>query len=440
MIELENVEVSTGCRIVVVGVGGAGNNAVNRMVAENVQGVELVGMNTDVQALRNSKAPKKVQIGEKLTKGLGAGSKPEIGEKAAQESEEEITAALEGADMVFVTCGMGGGTGTGAAPVVAKIAKELGILTVGVVTKPFSFEGDVRMRNALGGIEKLKSNVDTIVVIPNDRIRNVIDKDAKMPQALEKSDEVLQKSVSGITDIINDDAIVNLDFADVQTAMRGKGVAHMGRGMCTGQTKVMDATKAAVENPFLETSIAGATDVIAYFSGDVSLFEIEEANNYIKSLTGDGVHLIFGYNDATDSEDTCTVTIIATGIEEGNVPKSREQVEAELRQKQQAGAAAAQQMQNPQFIHQPQGMPNVQVGYNYQQPVQQPGQASYYQQQRFVQPQQPQTAAPVRPQTRPVQPGAGSFGTQQAAGVRQPEVKPTIEAKSLTVPDFLQKK
>ena len=226
-------EAESAAKIIVVGVGGAGNNAVNRMVEDTIAGVEFIGVNTDKQALTLCKAPTTIQIGEKVTKGLGAGAKPEIGQQAAEESAEDIRQALQGADMVFVTCGMGGGTGTGAAPVVAGIAKEMGILTVGVVTKPFRFEARVRMNNALSGIERLKENVDTLIVIPNDKLLEIVDRRTTMPEALKKADEVLQQAVQGITDLINLPALINLDFADVQTVMSNKGIAHIGIG--TGQ-------------------------------------------------------------------------------------------------------------------------------------------------------------------------------------------------------------
>ena len=230
MLEIKSNDAESSARIIVIGVGGAGNNAVNRMIDEKIDGVEFIGVNTDRQALQLCKAPRLLQIGEKLTKGLGAGAKPEVGQKAAEESTDEITNALTGADMVFVTCGMGGGTGTGAAPVIAGIAKEMGILTVGVVTKPFRFEARTRMTNALSGIERLKNSVDTLIVIPNDKILEIVDRRTTMPEALKKADEVLQQGVQGITDLINVPAVINLDFADVQTVMKDKGIAHIGIG------------------------------------------------------------------------------------------------------------------------------------------------------------------------------------------------------------------
>ena len=271
MLEIKSNETDLAARIIVVGVGGAGNNAVNRMVDEQIKGVEYIGVNTDKQALQLCKAPKQLQIGEKLTKGLGAGAKPEIGEKAAEESIEEITSALKGSDMVFVTCGMGGGTGTGAAPVIAAAAIEMGILTVGVVTKPFRFEARTRMNNALAGIENLKKAVDTLIVIPNDKLLEVVDRRTTMPEALKKADEVLQQAVQGITDLINLPALINLDFADVQTVLTDKGIAHIGIGEARGDDKAMEAVQQAVSSPLLETTIKGATHVIINISGDISL-------------------------------------------------------------------------------------------------------------------------------------------------------------------------
>lgn len=316
MLEIKSNDAEFAARIIVVGVGGAGNNAVNRMVDEQIEGVEFIGINTDKQALQLCKAPTLLQIGEKLTKGLGAGAKPEIGEKAAEESSEEISAALKGADMVFVTCGMGGGTGTGAAPVVAKIAKDMGILTVGVVTKPFRFEARARMTNALAGIEKIKGNVDTLIVIPNDKLLEIVDRRTTMPDALKKADEVLQQAVQGITDLINNPSVINLDFADVQTVMKDKGIAHIGIGTGKGDDKANEAVKMAVESPLLETTISGATHVIINVSGDISLADANDAASYVQELTGDDVNIIFGAMYDENMTDTCNITIIATGIEQ----------------------------------------------------------------------------------------------------------------------------
>lgn len=318
MLEIKTNDAESAAKIIVVGVGGAGNNAVNRMVDENIDGVEFIGVNTDKQALQLCKAPKLLQIGEKLTKGLGAGAKPEVGQKAAEESTEEIEAALKGADMVFVTCGMGGGTGTGAAPVVAKIAKDMGILTVGVVTKPFRFEAKARMTNALSGIENIKGNVDTLIVIPNDKLLEIVDKRTTMPEALKKADEVLQQAVQGITDLINVPAVINLDFADVQTVMKDKGVAHIGIGFGKGDDKALEAVKMAVESPLLETTITGASHVIINVSGDITLNDASEASDYVRELTGDDVNVIFGAMYDESQPDTCRITVIATGLEVPN--------------------------------------------------------------------------------------------------------------------------
>ncbi len=317
MLEIMTNEADSSAKIIVVGVGGAGNNAVNRMIDEHIGGVEFIGVNTDKQALQLCKAPQLIQIGEKLTKGLGAGAQPEIGEKAAEESAEEIAAQLKGADMVFVTCGMGGGTGTGAAPVVAKIAKEQGILTVGVVTKPFKFEAKARMVNATSGIERLKENVDTLIVIPNDKLLEIVDRRTTMPEALKKADEVLQQAVQGITDLINLPALINLDFADVQTVMKDKGMAHIGIGTAKGDEKATEAVRLAVESPLLDTTINGASHVIINISGDISLMDANAASTYVKDLAGDSVNIIFGAKYDETMTDEATITVIATGLEDG---------------------------------------------------------------------------------------------------------------------------
>ncbi|HJA70779.1 MAG TPA: cell division protein FtsZ [Candidatus Lachnoclostridium stercoravium] len=314
MLEIKINEAENAARIIVIGVGGAGNNAVNRMIDENIAGVEFIGINTDKQALQFCKAPTAMQIGEKLTKGLGAGAKPEIGEKAAEESSEELAQAMKGADMVFVTCGMGGGTGTGAAPVVAKIAKDMGILTVGVVTKPFRFEAKTRMANALQGIENLKESVDTLIVIPNDKLLEIVDRRTTMPEALKKADEVLQQAVQGITDLINVPGLINLDFADVQTVMTDKGIAHIGIGHAKGDEKAKEAVEQAVSSPLLETTIEGASHVIINISGDISLIEANEAASYVQELAGDDANIIFGAMYDENAQDEATITVIATGL------------------------------------------------------------------------------------------------------------------------------
>ena len=314
MLEIISNDAGTAAKIIVIGVGGAGNNAINRMVDENISGVELIGVNTDKQALQLCRAPKLIQIGEKITKGLGAGAKPEIGEKAAEESSEELQNAIRGCDMIFITCGMGGGTGTGAAPVIARIAREMGILTVGVVTKPFRFEAKQRMVNAVSGIEKIKEHVDTLTVIPNEKLLEIIDKRTSIQDAFKKADEVLQQAVTGITDLINTPALVNLDFADVQTVMKGMGVAHIGIGTGKGDNKAIDAVKMAVESPLLETNISGARNVIINVSGDISLQDVSDPVDYVRELTGDDVNIIFGAMYSKEEQETCTITVIATGL------------------------------------------------------------------------------------------------------------------------------
>ncbi len=321
MLEIKTDIMESAAKILVVGVGGAGNNAVNRMVEEQIVGVEFLGVNTDKQALQLCKSPRLLQIGDKLTQGLGCGAQPEIGEKAAEESAEDIANAIRGAHMVFVTCGMGGGTGTGAAPVIARLAKEQGALTVGVVTKPFRFEARTRMQNALGGIEKLKQNVDTLIVIPNDKLLELVDRRTTMPEALKLADEVLQQSVRGITDLINVPSLINLDFADVKTVMENKGIAHIGIGAAKGDDKAIEAVKQAVNSPLLETTIQGASHVIVNVSGDITLLDANDAVSFVSDLTGEDVNVIFGATYDDRDPDTCAVTVIATGIDENRIPK-----------------------------------------------------------------------------------------------------------------------
>ncbi len=318
MLEIKTNEMDAAAKILVIGVGGAGNNAVNRMIDENIIGVDFIGINTDRQALSMCKAGQLVQIGEKLTKGLGAGAKPEVGAKAAEENLEDLTQLMKGCDMVFVTCGMGGGTGTGAAPVIAGLAKELGCLTVGVVTKPFRFEARQRMNNALAGIEKLKENVDTLIVIPNDKLLEIVDRRTSMPDALKKADEVLQQGVQGITDLINLPGLINLDFADIQTVMKDKGIAHIGIGEGHGDDKAIDAVKQAITSPLLETTIEGATDIIINISGDLGLIEANEAATYVEELAGESANIIFGAMYDDSQPDSCKITVIATGLEEAS--------------------------------------------------------------------------------------------------------------------------
>ena len=304
-------------QIKVIGVGGAGGNAVNRMITEKVQGVDFIVANTDLQALNNSQATTKIRLGPKLTKGLGAGSNPEVGEKAAQESEEQIKKALEGADMVFITAGMGGGTGTGAAPVVAKLAKDSGALTVGVVTRPFSFEGPRRARYAAEGLEKLKSNVDTLIIVANNRLLEMIDKKTPMMEAFKEADNVLRQGVQGISDLIVTPGYINLDFADIKTLMSNQGSALMGVGASTGENRATEATKKAISSPLLEVSIDGAQHVLMDITGgkDLSMFEAQEASDVIKQAAGTNVDISFGMSLNESMGDEVRVTVIATGID-----------------------------------------------------------------------------------------------------------------------------
>jgi len=314
LINITTDETGAPVRIIVVGVGGAGNNAVKRMVEEGIGGVEFIGINTDKQALDLCKAPTLLAIGEKTTGGKGAGANPEVGEKSAEESAEDISAAIKGADMVFITCGMGGGTGTGAAPVVARIAKEQGILTVGIVTKPFQFEGKPRMNNALNGIEKLKESVDTLIVIPNQKLVEICNKSMGIGESFRMADGVLHQAVQGITDLITKNSLINLDFADVTTVMKDKGLAHVGIGSAKGDEKALEAVKAAVASPLLETSIQGATDVIVNICGDVGLNDANEATTYVQDMTGADANIILGITVDESMDDEVSVTVIATGL------------------------------------------------------------------------------------------------------------------------------
>lgn len=304
-------------RIKVVGCGGGGGNAVNRMIEDGLKNVEFIVVNTDNQALRLSKAESKIQIGEKLTRGLGAGANPEIGEKAAEESKDMIKDAIQGAELVFITAGMGGGTGTGAAPVVAEIAKSLGILTVGVVTKPFPFEGRKRMIQADMGIANLMSKVDTLVTIPNERLLTMVDKKTSLLEAFKKADDVLRQGVQGISDLITIPGIVNRDFADVKAIMSDRGLAHMGIGRGTGENRAIEAAKQAISSPLLETSIIGATGVLMNVTGgpDLSLHEIHEAGNMVQESTDEDAVFMFGAVIDEDLKDEIRVTLIATGFE-----------------------------------------------------------------------------------------------------------------------------
>ena len=311
-------------KIKVIGVGGAGNNAVNRMIDAKVTGVEFIAANTDKQVLQLSQAPTKIQIGEKLTRCLGAGGDPSVGEKAAEETREEIANALKGADMVFVTAGMGGGTGTGAAPVVAQIAKELGILTVAVVTKPFSYEGKRRMQNAERGIASLREKVDTLVVIPNDRIMQIAERKTSFTEGFIMSDEILRQGVQGISDLIAIPGLINLDFADVKTIMCDTGMAHMGIGRASGENRAEEAAKAAINSPLLESSIEGARGVLLNITAgpDLGLFEVNTAAELVQKSIDADANIIFGAVIDEKMGDQMSVTVIATGFDKDRIPLS----------------------------------------------------------------------------------------------------------------------
>jgi len=312
-----DVEVEQFANIKVVGIGGGGNNAINRMIDAGLKGVEFIAVNTDAQALYLSKADKKIQIGEKLTKGLGAGANPEIGRKAAEESKDIMEEALQGADMIFITAGMGGGTGTGAAPVVAEISKSLGILTVGVVTKPFSFEGKRRQANAEMGINDIKNNVDTLITIPNDRLLSIAEKKTSMIEAFKMADDVLRQGVQGISDLIAVPGLINLDFADVRTIMLNTGLAHMGIGRGSGEVRAIEAAKQAISSPLLETSIEGAKGVLLNITGgaNLGLLEINEAAELISSVADPEANIIFGAVIDEKLQDEIIITVIATGFD-----------------------------------------------------------------------------------------------------------------------------
>ncbi len=327
-------------QIKVVGVGGAGNNAVNRMIQSGLKGVEFISVNTDKQALYLSKANQKIQIGEKITKGLGAGADPEVGRRAAEESREEIMHNLKGADLVFVTAGMGGGTGTGAAPVVAEIAKEMGILTVGVVTKPFMFEGRQRAANAELGTGELRTKVDTLVIIPNDKLLQVVGKGTSMVEAFQIADDVLHQGIQGISDLIAVPGLINLDFADIRTIMKDRGIAHMGIGYGSGESRTMDAAKQAIQSPLLETSIEGATGVLINITGseDLGMLEINEAASVISQAVDPEANIIFGAGIDPALESQVRITVIATGFDD---VQSKSKAAAKV----DAGAAPAAKVQ-----------------------------------------------------------------------------------------------
>ena len=341
MLQFET-SVEDNAQIKVIGVGGGGGNAVNRMIEAGLKGVSYIVVNTDKQALNASVAETKVQIGEKLTRGLGAGANPETGMKAAEENIEEIVKYFDGVDMVFITAGMGGGTGTGAAPVIAKAAKEMGILTVGVVTKPFTFEGSKRRKHAELGIEYLKQYVDSLVVVPNDRLLQISEKNTTMKEAFGMADDVLRQGIQGITDLITESGVINLDFADVKTVMSDRGIAHMGVGTGRGENRVIDAVKEAIGSPLLETSIDGAKAILLNIMGgyDLGMLEANEAADLIEKAAARDANIIFGASIKEDLEDEIRITVIATGFDDGE-EEAEEQAQAEAEAQARAAAESA---------------------------------------------------------------------------------------------------
>lgn len=412
MLEISNNTTDTSARLMVMGVGGAGCNAINRMIDENVSDVEFVAVNTDRQDLDNNKATNTLQIGEKLTNGLGAGAKPEIGEKSAEESIEEINATIKGVDMLFITAGMGGGTGTGASPVIAKAAKEQGILTVAVVTKPFEMEQKGRMRRAIAGIDKLMENVDTLIVIPNQKLFSIIDSKTSITAAFQKADEVLQQCIRGITDLITINGVINLDFADVKSVMSEQGYAHMGFGVGKGDNKFKDAVKMAVESPLLETSLNGAKNLILNITGDkdMALVEANDAANYVTEITGGEVELYLGVMTDESLTDEVRFTLIATGIDEieGQTVKASSVSST--------GTSAS-------------SIGGLGLGLKYDN-------ATLNRTNAATSSTAPKSA--TRPQVKQVAPKPAM--PQPANTISQPSVKPSVEAKDIQIPDFLSKK
>ncbi|MBR4082558.1 MAG: cell division protein FtsZ [Clostridia bacterium] len=470
MIEFQKDDQMSFASIKVVGCGGGGNNAVNRMVDAGLRGVEFISINTDRQALALSNAQTKIQIGEKMTKGLGAGAVPEVGRRAAEESREEIAQALKGADLVFVTAGMGGGTGTGAAPIVAEIARDLGALTISVVTKPFAFEGKQRMKNAEMGIADLKQRVDTLVVIPNDRLLQVVSKGTTMLEAFRIADDVLRQGIQGISDLIAVPAMINLDFADVKTVMESGGMAHMGIGTGTGENRMVEAAKNAISSPLLETNIDGARAVLINITGgeDISIIDINEAANLVMQAADPEANIIFGAGIDETMGDEVRITVIATGFEKTPFPpkepaKKPREIEKERLFGSSFGGFAATPAREyaepaygetegeiPSFVNTARpasmGVPNpaagYQTGFSYQQPVPQPQQQA----------QQPMgygnTQQPLF-QQQAQQPYASQFGNtvQNAPVMGEPAVQPmqtppqpsSMEKDDRGVPAFLRR-
>lgn len=431
--------VSAIAQIKVVGVGGGGNNAVNRMINANIKSAQFIALNTDKQALYLSKAETRIQLGDKLTRGLGAGGSPEVGEKAAEESKEAITEAIKGTDLLFITAGMGGGTGTGAAPIVASIAKELGILTVAVVTRPFMFEGKTRAANANAGIANLRKYVDTLVIIPNDKLLQVVPKGTTMVEAFKVADDVLRQSIQGISDLIVKPSLINLDFADVRSVMKSRGMAHMGIGRAKGDNRMITAIRQAVSSPLLETTIEGATGVIINVLGgfDMSLDEVSEAASLVQEVVDPGANIIFGAGVSEDLEDEVTVTVIATGFE---VKPSDMAEEANA---QPTSQYTADMILGRNFTPPQPPKPTIEdLGFSRhaqsvqpQQPAQEQqfAQQSQYGQQQYA-PAQPQQQQSACQQQAPQQ----SFGSQRRDNDFIPSSRAAVE-DDLDIPPFMRK-
>ncbi|ARK31085.1 cell division protein FtsZ [Halalkalibacter krulwichiae] len=353
MLEFE-MDMEQLAQIKVIGVGGGGSNAVNRMIENGLQGVDFIAVNTDAQALHLSKAETKLQLGGKLTRGLGAGANPEIGKKAAEESREQLEEVLQGADMVFITAGMGGGTGTGAAPVIAEVAKELGALTVGVVTRPFTFEGRKRSTHAASGIQALKEKVDTLIVIPNDRLLEIVDKNTPMLEAFREADNVLRQGVQGISDLIAVPGLINLDFADVKTIMSEKGSALMGIGIATGENRASEAAKKAISSPLLETSVDGAQGVLMNITGgsNLSLYEVHEAAEIVSAASDSEVNMIFGSVINENLKDEIVVTVIATGFDDVPAANQQRSISPKANKPQPTQAAPQEEVKENRFVQQ----------------------------------------------------------------------------------------
>ena len=420
--------------IKVVGCGGGGNNAVNRMIEAGLKGVQFISVNTDRQALALSHADLKIQIGEKLTKGLGAGAVPDTGRKAAEESREEIAQALKGADLVFVTAGMGGGTGTGAAPVVAEIARENNCLTIAVVTKPFAFEGKQRMKNAEIGINELKQNVDTLVVIPNDRLLQVVSKGTTMVEAFRIADDVLRQGIQGISDLIALPAMINLDFADVKTIMESGGMAHMGIGVGKGETRLLDAAKNAIASPLLETKIDGARAVLINVTGgkDMSIMDINEAANLVMESADSEANIIFGAGIDESLEDEVRITVIATGFEKNPFPSKDKK-----KNRTATPYGAAVPTYNP-YENRPRADVNGEQGFDAPAPASYEGDASY-----FSAGARPMTAAPAPAyqapmgfQPQPFQPQPFTPQPFQPQQPMQQSVQPEMQPQQPVMPAY----